>query len=122
MAHPEYQHTAPVARGQIASIGVVQNIGTAQGGLGASAIGISSNTSIGGAVDNGGQTFQQAPVSPSAFVPAPLTGANSKTSTSSVNPLSIQDDSTSTVKSVARTSDGAALISSITIVQPYRTA
>ncbi len=93
MAHPEFQHTAPVSRRSASSsLGVVQNIGSAQGETGGlSSVGGNNNTSKGGSVSNGGASFQQAPVAPSAQLKDASTGSNKKTLLSSNNPLLAQD-------------------------------
>ncbi len=94
MARTLPEITSPVSRGQIASIGIAQNFGTSQG---PAATGGFVNNSLGGSVDRGTQSFSNAAVSPSAFVQNPLTGASKTVSTSSVNPQSIQDDSSADV-------------------------
>jgi len=96
MARIAPEITAPVARGQLASIGVTQNIGTAQGSnAGVQGLGGFVNNSMGGSVDRGVQSFSNAAKSPSAVVADPRSGGGSfSVTTSSTNPLSIQNDST----------------------------
>lgn len=102
--HATPELTSPVSRGQSASTGVLQNIGTALGsataGTLSGGIGNFINNSLGGVVDRGVQSFQNAAKSPSATIANPLEGGSSfAVSTSSVNPLSIQNDSSSDVLS-----------------------
>lgn len=110
MARTQPELTAPVSRGQLASTGIVQNIGTAQGSdSNINGLGGFVNNSLGGSVDRGVQSFSNAAVSPSAVVQNALTGASKTTSTSSVNPQSIQDDSSADVQTevVAQTTSAA---------------
>jgi hypothetical protein len=88
--------TAPVTRGQVASIGVVGNIGTAKGGStniagAAGAAGATAGT-VGGSVTNGISSFNQAPVNPSTFTKDVNQGGGTiANNTSSSNPASGQE-------------------------------
>lgn len=99
--HATPELTSPVSRGQSASTGITQNIGTAQGSnSGIQGLGGFVNNSMGGSADRGVQSFANAAKSPSAVVADPLHGGGSfSVSTSSVNPLSIQNDSSADVLS-----------------------
>jgi hypothetical protein len=102
--HTQPDITSPVTRGQSASTGVTQNIGTALGSAAAGSlsggIGGFTNNSLGGSAYNGIQSANQIPtqrgpiLTPTiAVVANPLEGGGSySVSTSSVNPPSIQSD------------------------------
>jgi hypothetical protein len=110
MARTQPEITAPVSRGQLASIGVVQNIGTAQGSnSNINGLGGFVNNSLGGVVDRGVQSFSNAAVSPSATIKDASTGSSKAVTTSSTNPQSIQDDSSADVngEKVAQTTSAA---------------
>ena len=108
--HAQPELTSPVSRGQQAATGIIQNIGTALGSTAAGSlsggIGNFVNNSIGGSVDRGGQSFQNAAKSPSAVVANPLEGgASFAVSTSSVNPIAVREDLTGDIptQTVAQT-------------------
>ena len=88
--------TAPVSRGLNASIGIVANYGTSLGSSTGGVQGVgSSNGSVGGLRDNGTSSFQNAAKNPTATIKDPNNTPSSSVVTSSANPQSIQDDSSS---------------------------
>ena len=111
--HATPELTAPVSRGQQAATGILQNIGTALGSAAAGSlsggIGNFGNNSMGGTAYNGIQSANQIPSSrgPASQAATQSTmavvgnpaegGASFAVSTSSVNPLSIQNDSSAYV-------------------------
>lgn len=95
------QITEPVSRGLLASIGTVQNLGTA----GQGAVGGGSNGTKGGLVDNGGTSYQNAAIAPTAQIKDIYSGPSGAGNTeSTTDPINAQYAVTSTEYYEPRTS------------------